>query len=746
MALQAEVARQGESSRSHSSWLERARSLAREANCGRYLCAGLLTCAAIWILGAGCATLGRSAGGGSGAEELASIQIGFGWFGGSPEKERLAADFHATLAAAVARGGSLDVEAVVAAFRDAVRTSLTAGRVAGVLGSGSIDWYEGAFDWGDGNRLHVSFELDDLRGFPGLLLRITRPAGHSLRAWVFGADAGNALFETRDLPVESFHGASLDVNDMFDHFQGLTTARLRFQGAGGHAMGVYRCFPAREPGWTAFSFQTPQDLDAQSTALDDLVKRFDVHDHWIFSSPDRDLAGLYQQVSIVRAGQGPFERVARVLEILREGGEEEFLTAIATARFPDGPVLRVERQELAAPIVRVELGEDPVRLMYLQHGTLDVAYDSGSVPRRAVERADQGESFNFGSWLPDLWRGANEELFIAVFRMNRARAIASGETLADKALFDRTVHDLTRIGVYFDPQPVRIAGVEYQIQITEHDVASLWAELGKAGAAGPAVPRGAVVQPPTAGLSWNLECYQAAGMTFYRDAQFVYYEVQADDARGGGLDGIRRKLRAAFPGRYEYPLAFNGFRDDHLAPGLLLVVPEPPAARFIDSNRLRTMVDAACRAEGFGYPELVFALVWNESRAGLDNFFRFEESRLDAVSRLRERQSGADREAFDRVYGRFGALLAGSYGPGHVLYETAWALGFRGSPGELAFPERNLALMARYLRGAGIDRSTSIETVSRVYNGPGYAQNGYHLRLRQNLANAERVYETRAGG
>jgi len=32
--------------------------------------------------------------------------------------------------------------------------------------------------------------------------------------------------------------------------------------------------------------------------------------------------------------------------------------------------------------------------------------------------------------------------------------------------------------------------------------------------------------------------------------------------------------------------------------------------------------------------------------------------------------------------------------------------------------------------------------VSRIYNGPGFRKNGYDLRLKQNLARAERIFRS----
>ena len=42
-----------------------------------------------------------------------------------------------------------------------------------------------------------------------------------------------------------------------------------------------------------------------------------------------------------------------------------------------------------------------------------------------------------------------------------------------------------------------------------------------------------------------------------------------------------------------------------------------------------------------------------------------------------------------------------------------------------------------------MDRETSVEDVSRIYNWPGFRKNGYDLRLKQNLARAERVFRSK---
>ncbi|MFN7951997.1 MAG: hypothetical protein U0610_09745 [bacterium] len=682
---------------------------------------------------------------GRGAPDLERVRLSFGWGEASPAQVKLAEDTHALLAEAVRAGTPLTSEAILASFDRALRGALADERWAGVLGDGSIDWYEAGLDLGDGNRLHASFDVARERGFVRVLTEIEQPSGSSVRAAVWGGGGAEPVFKTRDLPVAGFGGVRLEVGAAFENFQDLVLARLAFPGRDGKRLGVYRCFPAHQPEWTAYSFQTPQDLDEQEAALEALLARFAVDDRWFFSNPDEDLARLYQQISLVRADKSPTERVDRLLEILRVAGEEEFLASLASVRFPDGPVLTVTRQQFHRPMIRVEVGEDPVRLTYLFPGALGVAYDSGPIPRRFLERARQDESFNFGTFLPDLWRGENEELFVDVYRMNRARALAAGGGAVDEQrLFERTVRDLAGIGTSWEAETVRIGGKQFEIRITESDIEALWSGLDRAGGAAQTLPRGARAAMPAPGAaSWRLERYQEGGLTFYRDGSLVYYEVEPDDAGSdGGLDAVRRKLRTRLPGRYDYPLAFSGFRDEHLAPGLLLVIPEPQEIRVIGSARLRALVDAACREESYDYPELVYALVWNESRAGIDNFFRFEEGRLDAVARMRSELRGPERERFEALFGRFGALLAGSYGPGHVLYETAWAMGFRGSPGELADPAVNLRYVARYLAVNGIDRSASIERVSRIYNGPAHARNGYSLRLERNLARAARAYAT----
>ncbi|MBK7973439.1 MAG: hypothetical protein IPK07_09225 [Deltaproteobacteria bacterium] len=673
--------------------------------------------------------------------EPGRVSIGFGFGGGSAAQKALAYQAHDELTAALARGEPLAAETILASFDRALRAALASERWLGVLGDLHIDWYDQSLDLFDGDRLHAEVSVSLEGGFVAVLRKVQRPGLRTVEASVWGGGGDEPAFATRELPVAGFGGTRLTVGEEFEHLQDLTLARLVFDAADGRRQTVFRCFPKREPRWTAYSFQTPQDVEAQDAAREALLARLDVSDAWVFADPDEDLARVYQQIAVVRADKTPAERVDRLIEIMRRAGEEEFLASLTTVVFPDGPVLRVRREELKQPMIRVAIGEDPFRLTYLFPGTLAVAYDSGPVARRWIDRAARDESFNFGTFLPDLWRGANEDLFIDVYRLERAKALAVGTQPSEKVLFDRTVRALAVIGAAWESETVRIGGAEFSIQITDRDIQALWAGIGKAGEGTQALPPGVSrVAPPSGVSSWKLERFSEGGLTFFHDGSLVYYEVQPGDVGDGGLDIIRRRLRTHIPGRYDHPIAFSGFRDDHLVAGLLVVVPDSPDLRVIGSARLRALVDAACAAEGFDYPELVFALVWNESRAGLDNFFRFEEGRLDAVTRLRDGLDGSDGQRFDDLYGRFGALLAGSYGPGHVLFETAWAMGFRGSPGELADPATNLRYVARYLRINGVDRSTSLERISRIYNGPGYARNDYHLRLRQNLARAERAY------
>ncbi len=675
------------------------------------------------------------------AGEPGRVSIGFGFGGGNAAQKALAYQAHDELAAALARGEPLAAETILASFERALRAALASERWLDVLGELTIDWYDEGLDLFDGDKLHAEVNVTLEGGFVAVLRKVERPGQRTVEATVWGGGGDEPAFATQPLAVSSFGGTHLTVGAEFDHLQDLTVARLVFTAAGGRQLTVFRCFPRREPRWTAYSFQTPQDVDAQDAAREALLARLAVSDAWMFSDPDEDLARVYQQIAVVRADKSPTERVDRLVEILRRAGEEEFLASLTSVTFPDGAALRVRREELKRPMIRVEIGEDPFRITYLFPGTLAVAYDSGPVARRWIERAARDESFNFGTFLPDLWRGANEELFIDVYRLERAKALAAGIAPGERVLFDRTVRALAGIGAAWESETVRIGGSEFAIQITDRDIEGLWARLGAAGEGmqplPPTVPR---LAPPSGVSSWRLERFTEGGLTFYRDGSLTYYEVQPGDVGERGLDAIRRRLRTHLPGRYDFPLAFSGFQDEHLVAGLLIVVPGSPDLRVIGSARLRAMVSAACAAEAFGYPELVFALVWNESRAGIDNFFRFEEGRLDAVTQLRDGLDGSDGQRFDDLFGRFGALLAGSYGPGHVLFETAWAMGFRGSPGELADPATNLRYVARYLRLNGIDRSTPLERVSRIYNGPGYARNDYHLRLRQNLARAERAY------
>ena len=661
------------------------------------------------------------------------IEVSLGW-GADEAVER---EFEAAILSAL--GVRADADRILAAFDRTVRAWSEADRIPTIEGRGEIDWYESGRDLFDGNLLHVDFELEESDGYLTQLLEIERPGRRSVRGRAFPAGGSEPVFESRELPVPSFSGVEIVVGGLFDHFQRIDTVRLFLPGPDGDERAVYRCFPTDDPEWTVFSFQIPQPIAAQEKALDALLEGAEVDDHWIFGDPGDDLLALHHQIGIVRADHSAFERVERLLEVLRKAGEAEVLAAIESIRFPDGPVLEVREEEYRAPVLRVSLQHGPLSIWYLEPRTLETLYTSGPIDRRQLERALRADDFNFGTWLPDLWRGEEENLFVEIFGIRRAAALARGATVADRALFDATVRDLAAIGAYFDQTAVQINASPYVVHLTDEEISRVLAELRAAGREGQeAVPfdRSSITGRD---LRWDVDRIEEKGMRFLVDEPFHYYEIRAQDV-GRGLAGVLANLRRSFPGRYDHDIRFSGFRDEHLQEGMLLVLPRPARERVLGTARLKELVLEACEAEGYDWPELVYAIVWNESRAGRDNFFRFEPGRLRAIAKLRKGLRGEARKRFDAIQGRFGYLLAGSYGPGHVLYENAWALGFRGTPGEFARPETNLRYVVRFLKRHDLVRGTSLARVSRVYNGPAYKRNRYHHKLEQNLAKADRVF------
>jgi len=433
--------------------------------------------------------------------------------------------------------------------------------------------------------------------------------------------------------------------------------------------------------------------------------------------------------------------VERFFEILMDSEEEEFLRDLKRIVFPGGIRVEVDEQEYSRPLIRLHFEGNQRRLVFLKPQTLERVYDSGWVSSRMVARAEEA-SFNFGTWLPDLWHAQNEKLFMEVFAINKAKARIAGKGTRDRSVFDHTIRDMKRIGAYFEEQKVRIDSVVFQLKIDEADISSFLAKLdqempGEAQA---------LIRPEEAPkhrqTEWHLTRFTEKGMTFIRDADFVYYVVEESDLNTGEpLSAIREKLRSRFPHTYTYKLVFSGFQDKHLHAGMLLPIPRHPDKRKLSNQELKRVVLDACSANDYDYPELVFAIVWNECRAGRDNFFRFEPNRLDKVLELSERLSGAERQRFEEIYGKFSYLLAGSWGPGHILYENAWRLGFRGSPGELAQPHRNIPLIVQFLKANGIDRNSSLSEISRTYNGPLYSRYNYDSRLKKNLQRAEEIFQ-----
>ena len=70
-----------------------------------------------------------------------------------------------------------------------------------------------------------------------------------------------------------------------------------------------------------------------------------------------------------------------------------------------------------------------------------------------------------------------------------------------------------------------------------------------------------------------------------------------------------------------------------------------------------------------------------------------------------------------RLYQRFGKAAAASWGPWQILFVTAWELGYRGNPQDLASPEVSLPWVIKYLN----DRvlcwgGVTLEELADAYN------------------------------
>ena len=100
---------------------------------------------------------------------------------------------------------------------------------------------------------------------------------------------------------------------------------------------------------------------------------------------------------------------------------------------------------------------------------------------------------------------------------------------------------------------------------------------------------------------------------------------------------------------------------------------------------------------------------------------------------------GKDEQAikiYKNMLTKYGNLLGCSYGPAHVMYRTAFELGFRGTPIELAKPEVSLEYAAKRLLKYCGDSLHNPVAIARAYNGdPHYAKKfSAHLQKFQSLS------------
>jgi hypothetical protein len=119
--------------------------------------------------------------------------------------------------------------------------------------------------------------------------------------------------------------------------------------------------------------------------------------------------------------------------------------------------------------------------------------------------------------------------------------------------------------------------------------------------------------------------------------------------------------------------------------------------------------------------QILAAIVRTETEGTNLNFRQEFHQPIDDVRFL-----GNDQESI-RVYrtmlAKYGNLLGCSYGPAHVMYRTAFELGFRGTPMELAKPEVSLEYAAKRLLKYCGDSLHNPVAVARAYNGdPHYAK------------------------
>jgi len=683
--------------------------------------------------------------------DIENLEVRFGWWKDRERERRFAEDFKTLLTKTILdhhrnRGGSLTITnaAFFEAFDTAIVDVLQEGRIDHLTRSGAVDLSSGFWNWRQGNRLHARFTLEEQEDYLSVSLLVRRPDASGARVTVRRIEDGYKVYESREFPIGSFKKFRVRINGMLSYTKHLETVQVFFTAPDEVVKTIYRCFHRDRPQQTVFYREYPLSVEKLDADFKQTEGRVSVTDRDFLRNYGNDIRRLYYEIGLLKPKSSPAERVDALVRILIDAREQTVLSKLKRMDFPTGIEVRVEERTYTAPLMHLEIRGPAHRLILVSPRSMEVVYDSGRVGAGPMSRAQQ-DRFNFGSRLPDLWRNQNQRLFISVFALNKAKAYQRGEPdPSDDVVFKQTLEDMKRAGNYFSRQRVRINSVSYVLMMDESDITGFLARLEES----PGEELQAVLPPvPEVPLhrqtQWNLTRVQEKELTFIRDHDLVYYVVEKSDCAGADpLDAIRRRLRTAFPDAYTYSLVFSGFRNEHIQPGMLLPIPRPEDERRISDRELKDMVTAACADSGYDYPELVFAIVWNECRAGRDNFFRFEPGRLDKVKRLADHMSPEDRLRYEEVYGRFSYLLAGSWGPGHILYENAWRLGFRGSPGELALPEVNIPLIVAYLKTNGIGRTSTLDHISRIYNGPGYARNGYHTRLRKNLLRAEEQFRT----
>ena len=680
--------------------------------------------------------------------DLTLLEVDFDWGKDNLVEQRFAERFKRSLKEEVVHRHrtlkdplTITNPAFIKAFDLAISDFVAEGLLDQLTRSGEIDLRSGFWDMGGGNRLHAKFRFEEKEDYLSRILLIRRPDKNSAKVKVTHLEKGYIAYESPEFTIGSFGKFRVRINDMFSYLNQLQTVQVLFTAADGRIKTRYRCFSAEHPQKAVFyrAYALPVDgIEAELKRLDDSIQ---VSDRNVFRNLATDVRRLYYEIGLFKPKSSRPDRVDRFFRILTDSKEEEFLSDLKRVEFPGGIRAEVDEQDYSRTLMRVRIEGDRRRLVFFTPRTLDRVYDSGWVNAGMVARAQEAR-FNFGTWLPDLWHARNEKLFMEVFAINKAKVRIAGKKAGERSVFDRTIRDMKCIGAYFKEQKVRINSVMFQLKIDEADISSFLAKLDKE------LPEDAQLlvqpkQPPKhRQTEWRLTRFTEKEMTFVRDGDFVYYVVEDSDLKTKKpLNTIREKLRSRFPHSYTHKLIFSGFRDKHLQAGMLLPIPRHPDKRKLSNQELKRVILEACSTLDYDYPELVFAIVWNECRAGRDNFFRFEPSRLDKVLELNERLSGKERQRFEEIYGKFSYLLAGSWGPGHILFENAWRLGFRGSPGELALPHRNIPVIVQFLQANGINRNSSLRKISRTYNGPLYTRNKYDSRLKKNLQRAEEVFQ-----